>query len=132
MPEIEHRIRLYTYGQPRFVLLTVCIIYIDLISETLWTQNRTGNRAWAEWMSDRPFSNATYRVTRFNDAVPRLPLRAMGFWHFNSEYHIDPFRHIWYCPVKGHRLESDYCANVGWVPMPGAAHRDYFSPGSFE
>jgi predicted lipase len=109
MPEIADRIRLYTYGQPR-----------------------TGNKEWAEFMSNRPFSNFTRRVTRFRDSVPRLPLRSMGFWHYQSEYHIDPFRHVWFCPVKGRRLESEYCANVGWVPMPGAAHRDYFSPGSFE
>ncbi len=55
---------LYTYGQPRFAGST--------LSNYITTQNKGGN----------------FRVTHYDDPVPRLPPLALGFVHISPEYYI--------------------------------------------
>ncbi len=92
----------------------------------------TGNNAWAQYMSTRPFSSSTARVTRFKDGIARLPLRPLGFYHFNTEFYLSENRKVWACPGSGGEIESDECINSGWIPVDEKAHRDYFSSASFE
>lgn len=94
--------------------------------------DRVGNKDWAEWMSNLPFAKHIYRITRFKDAVPRLPSNSFGFYHFRPEYHIDPFRHVWTCPTFKNETESELCVNVGAISWPSSAHVDYFRPVTFE
>lgn len=55
---------LYTYGQPRFAGST--------LSNYITTQNKGWN----------------FRVTHYDDPVPRLPPLALGFVHISPEYYI--------------------------------------------
>lgn len=56
---------LYTYGAPR--------IAGPALSEYITKQNKGGN----------------FRVTHYDDPVPRLPPRALGYVHISPEYYID-------------------------------------------
>lgn len=56
---------LYTYGAPRIAPPT--------LSDYITNQNKGGN----------------FRVTHYDDPVPRLPPRAFGYVHISPEYYID-------------------------------------------
>lgn len=56
---------LYTYGAPRIAPST--------LSDYITNQNKGGN----------------FRVTHYDDPVPRLPPRAFGYVHISPEYYID-------------------------------------------
>ena len=56
---------MYTYGAPR--------IAGSVLSDYITKQNKGGN----------------YRVTHYDDPVPRLPPRSVGYVHISPEYYID-------------------------------------------
>ena len=61
---------LYTYGQPR--------IGGSTISNYITNQNKGGN----------------FRVTHYDDPVPRLPPLLLGFVHISPEYYIDTGNYV--------------------------------------
>lgn len=89
---LENKLRLITFGQPR-----------------------TGNLAFSRWYRQLPFANQIFRLTRFNDPVPRLPSKYLGYHHIGAEYYMNSFKHIWKCPMAMNETESRLCANVGRV-----------------
>lgn len=89
---------------------------------------RVGGTALSSYISNQPGGN--YRITHWNDPVPRVPLLAMGYVHISPEYYIN----------KKNKLaigESDiqviqgsvnlFKGNTAWLITDVEAHRWYFT-----
>ncbi|KAI8319105.1 alpha/beta-hydrolase [Martensiomyces pterosporus] len=64
--DLKSQVSLYTYGQPR-----------------------TGNAAFADWMTRQAFTK--YRVTFKGDPVPQIPTRVFGYKHHTQEvFYLSP------------------------------------------
>jgi len=82
---------LYTYGQPRIGGLTV--------SNYITNQNLGGN----------------FRVTHYDDPVPRLPPLVLGFVHISPEYYINTGNGVVVTPNDTTKLTGsiNYSGNTG-------------------
>ncbi|KAL9104451.1 MAG: hypothetical protein Q9163_000603 [Psora crenata] len=83
---------LYTYGQPR--------IGDDEVSDYISNQNMGGN----------------YRVTHYDDPVPRLPPLALGFRHISPEYYIQTGNYV---PVTAAGIQGPLTGNVNFSGNTG-------------
>jgi predicted lipase len=70
-----------------------------------------------------------YRVTHWNDPVPKLPLLTMGYVHVSPEYYINkPNRQdVQAGDMKVYEGAMNMKGNMAWLIMDIEAHRWYFS-----
>ncbi|KAJ4413210.1 hypothetical protein N0V91_000184 [Didymella pomorum] len=98
-------VSLYTFGSPRI-----------------------GGSAISSYISNQPGGN--YRVTHYNDPVPRVPLLAMGYVHLSPEYYIGTKNKV---DVKAGDFQviqgsiSLFKGNSAWLLTDVEAHRWYFT-----
>nr|KAJ3411672.1 hypothetical protein HK105_002567 [Polyrhizophydium stewartii] len=96
---------IYTYGQPR-----------------------TGNKAWANFVSSLPFGG-DFRLTKHNDPVPHLPPSAWSFRHSTQEYRFTTDNNILACTNTGDAGEVENCSGdiFQWWAFDFNAHANgYF------
>lgn len=99
-----YTVALYTYGAPR-----------------------VGNTALSQYITDQ--SGGNYRVTHYNDIVPRLPPIAFGYVHISPEYYINVGNGV--TVTSSNIVECDglvnYKCNTAWVVTDVTAHLWYFN-----
>jgi predicted lipase len=88
---------------------------------------RIGGSKISSYISNQPGGN--FRVTHWNDPVPKLPLLTMGYVHISPEYYINkPSRQA----VSAGDIQTFQGAvnlfqgNQAWLIMDVEAHRWYF------
>ncbi|KAF1833829.1 alpha/beta-hydrolase [Decorospora gaudefroyi] len=74
-------------------------------------------------------SGGNYRVTHWNDPVPKLPLLTMGYVHISPEYYISrPNRQdVRIGDIRTYSGLVNMRGNMAWFIMDIEAHRWYFS-----
>ncbi|KAF3040295.1 hypothetical protein E8E12_006502 [Didymella heteroderae] len=98
-------VALYTFGSPRI-----------------------GGSAISSYISNQAGGN--YRVTHYNDPVPRLPLLMMGYVHISPEYYIGVKNKV---DVKASDFQiiqgsiNIFKGNAAWLLTDVEAHRWYFT-----
>ncbi|KAF3039095.1 hypothetical protein E8E11_001806 [Didymella keratinophila] len=99
------KVALYTFGSPRI-----------------------GGSATSDYISNQPGGN--YRVTHYNDPVPRVPLLTMGYVHISPEYYIASKNKV---DVKASDFQvlqgsvNLFKGNAAWLLTDVEAHRWYFT-----
>lgn len=99
------KVALYTFGSPRI-----------------------GGSAVSSYISNQAGGN--YRVTHYNDPVPRVPLLTMGYVHVSPEYYIGTKNKV---DVKGSDFQviqgsiNLFKGNAAWLITDVEAHRWYFT-----
>jgi len=98
-------VALYTFGSPRI-----------------------GGSAISSYISTQAGGN--YRVTHYNDPVPRVPLLTMGYVHTSPEYYISTKNKV---DVKASDFQvisgsvNLFKGNAAWLLTDVEAHRWYFT-----
>ncbi|KAF1945087.1 alpha/beta-hydrolase [Clathrospora elynae] len=87
---------------------------------------RIGGSNINAYISNQPGGN--YRVTHWNDPVPRLPLLTMGYVHISPEYYINkPNRQdVQTGDIRTYKGAMNLKGNMAWVVVDIEAHRWYF------
>lgn len=92
---------------------------------------RTGNQALADYVQ-KPKENVggNYRVTHYNDPVPRLPPAMMGFAHYTPEFYISAKNNASVSISQVVQLDAaaaDKKGNEQFIVVDVQAHRWYFT-----
>ena len=97
-------VALYTFGSPRI-----------------------GGTKISDYISKQ--SGGNYRVTHWNDPIPKLPLLTMGYVHMSPEYYIDRpnGEDVQTGDVQVYQGAVNFRGNMKWDAMDGAAHMWYFN-----
>ncbi|KAL6712673.1 hypothetical protein ACN47E_000550 [Coniothyrium glycines] len=98
-----YTVALYNYGSPRI-----------------------GGSTISSYISNQPGGN--YRVTHWNDPVPKLPLLIMGYVHISPEYYINKpnNQEVKAGDIKIYSGSMNLFGNMAWLIMDIEAHRWYF------
>lgn len=88
---------------------------------------RIGGAALSSFISAQPGGN--FRVTHWNDPVPRLPLLTMGYVHVSPEYYINKKNKaaVGEGDIKVYEGAVNLRGNAAWLLTDVEAHRWYFS-----
>jgi predicted lipase len=99
-----YTVALYTFGAPR------------IASPTL-----------SDFISNQPGGN--YRITHYNDIVPRLPPIAFNYVHISPEYYIDQKndKTVAASDIKVYQGNVNYDGNTAWILTDVFAHAWYFN-----
>ncbi|KAF2192627.1 alpha/beta-hydrolase, partial [Zopfia rhizophila CBS 207.26] len=99
-----YTVALYTFGAPR------------IASSKL-----------SDFITNQPGGN--YRVTHWNDPVPRLPPIAFNFVHISPEYYINKgnFQLVAEADIKIYPGSVNYGGNTAWIGTDITAHTWYFN-----
>lgn len=97
-------VALYTFGSPRI-----------------------GDAAISDYISNQPGGN--YRVTHWNDPVPKVPLVIMGYAHVSPEYYIGVKNKVDVKEgnIKIYKGGVNLKGNSAWLLTDVEAHRWYFT-----
>jgi hypothetical protein len=73
-------------------------------------------------------AGGNYRVTHWNDPVPKLPLLTMGYVHISPEYYINKpnKQDVQAGDMKVYEGAINMKGNLAWLLMDIEAHRWYF------
>ncbi|KAH7402534.1 Alpha/Beta hydrolase protein [Pyrenochaeta sp. MPI-SDFR-AT-0127] len=87
---------------------------------------RIGGSKISSYISNQPGGN--YRVTHWNDPVPKVPLVIMGYVHISPEYYINkPNRQdVQPGDIQTFEGANNMKGNAAWLMMDIDAHRWYF------
>ncbi|CAN9181149.1 unnamed protein product [Alternaria alternata] len=87
---------------------------------------RIGGSKISSYITNQAGGN--YRVTHWNDPVPKLPLLTMGYVHISPEYYINkPNRQeVSAGDIKTYDGAMNLRGNMAWLIMDIEAHRWYF------
>lgn len=100
---------------------------------------RVGDASLSTYITNQPGGN--FRVTHYNDPVPRLPPQLLGYAHISPEYYIDTPNQV---AVTANDIEvyqgiTNSSGNARWgLDQDANAHTWYFNnvsscdPGTFE
>lgn len=98
-------VALYTFGSPRI-----------------------GDSVLSSYISAQPGGN--YRVTHWNDPVPRVPLLVMGYVHISPEYYINKKNKVAIAESDFQVIQGSvnlFKGNTAWLLTDVEAHRWYFT-----
>lgn len=104
MRNAGHTVALYTYGSPRI-----------------------GGTKISDYISKQ--SGGNYRITHWNDPVPKLPLLTMGYVHTSPEYYIDrpSEQNVQTGDVQVYQGAVNFKGNMKWLLVDAGAHMWYFN-----
>jgi hypothetical protein len=87
---------------------------------------RIGGSKISTYISNQPGGN--YRITHWNDPVPKLPLLTMGYVHVSPEYYINKpsQQDVGADDIKVYEGSRNMQGNQKWLTMDIEAHRWYF------
>jgi pimeloyl-ACP methyl ester carboxylesterase len=87
---------------------------------------RIGGSKISTYISNQPGGN--YRVTHWNDPVPKLPLLTMGYVHVSPEYYINKpsQQDVEAGDIKVYEGSRNFQGNQKWLTIDIEAHRWYF------
>lgn len=89
---------------------------------------RVGGHKLSEFISNQP--GGTYRVTHYNDPVPRIPSLGTGYVHISPEYYIEVANEVEVkvqdIKVYGGAVNRKW-GNGKWSHQDKEAHRWYFT-----
>jgi len=73
-------------------------------------------------------TGGNYRITHWNDPVPRMPLVIMGYVHISPEYYINkPNNQEVQCnDIKKYEGAVNFKGNSAWIVVDVQAHEWYF------
>lgn len=88
---------------------------------------RIGGSKISDYITNQAGGN--YRVTHWNDPVPRLPPLPLGYVHISPEYYINRgnLQSVGTSNVKVCYGSVSFAGNAGWIWTDLAAHAWYFS-----
>ncbi|KAI8937728.1 hypothetical protein NX059_005428 [Plenodomus lindquistii] len=88
---------------------------------------RVGGSEISSYITNQAGGN--YRVTHWNDPVPKLPLAIMGFVHISPEYYINKpnKQEVQVGDIKTYEGALNLKGNSAWIAVDVEAHRWYFS-----
>jgi predicted lipase len=88
---------------------------------------RIGGSKISSYITNQAGGN--YRVTHWNDPVPKLPLLTMGYVHVSPEYYINKpnKQDVQTGDMKVYEGAINMKGNMAWLLMDIEAHRWYFS-----
>ncbi|OCK83464.1 putative extracellular lipase [Lepidopterella palustris CBS 459.81] len=88
---------------------------------------RIAGQALSDYITNQQGGN--YRVTHYNDPVPRLPPVAFGFVHISPEYYIDKpdFQTAAASDIRVYTGNVNYNGNGAWILTDILAHTWYFN-----
>ena len=103
MRNAGHTVALYNFGSPRI-----------------------GGNKITTYITNQPGGN--YRVTHWNDPIPRLPLLTMGYVHISPEYYINKAsgKSVKPSDINIYEGSMNLRGNMAWLYVDVAAHRWYF------
>ncbi|RMZ72284.1 lipase precursor [Pyrenophora seminiperda CCB06] len=87
---------------------------------------RIGGSRIATYITNQPGGN--YRVTHWNDPIPRLPLLTMGFVHISPEYYINKptGQPVQAGDINVYQGSMNLRGNMAWLYVDVASHEWYF------
>lgn len=98
----NYTVAMYTFGSPRI-----------------------GGTKISEYITQQPGGN--YRVTHWNDPVPKLPPIAVGYVHISPEYYINkPNESVQATDVNVYTGLVSFQGNTRWLSIDTHAHMWYF------
>ncbi|KAH8710197.1 Alpha/Beta hydrolase protein [Phaeosphaeriaceae sp. PMI808] len=88
---------------------------------------RIGGTKISDYISSQPGGN--FRITHWNDPVPKLPLLTMGYVHISPEYYINKPNKQDVNPgdIQVYQGAANLRGNMAWLMIDVDAHRWYFS-----
>ncbi|KAF2814910.1 alpha/beta-hydrolase [Mytilinidion resinicola] len=88
---------------------------------------RVGNGAFSDFVSNQPGGN--YRITHYNDIVPRVPTLIQGYVHITPEFYISKpnFKTVAASDIKEYKSNTILGGNNAWVVTDILAHTWYFN-----
>jgi pimeloyl-ACP methyl ester carboxylesterase len=88
---------------------------------------RVGNNAFSSYVSKQNGGN--YRITHYNDIVPRLPTLVQGYVHVTPEYYISKpsFQTVAASHIKLYSSNTIFAGNGAWIFTDIVAHTWYFN-----
>ncbi|KAE8824634.1 hypothetical protein PTNB73_07480 [Pyrenophora teres f. teres] len=87
---------------------------------------RIGGAKINNYITNQPGGN--YRITHWNDPIPRLPLLTMGYVHVSPEYYINKptGQNVQASDIKVYEGSMNLRGNMAWLYVDVEAHRWYF------
>jgi hypothetical protein len=87
---------------------------------------RIGGTKISSYISNQPGGN--FRLTHWNDPVPKLPLLTMGYVHISPEYYINKGnkQDVNAGDIKVYDGAVNFRGNQAWLTIDVEAHRWYF------
>lgn len=81
----------------------------------------------SSYITNQPGGN--YRVTHWNDPVPKIPMIVMGFVHISPEYYINKANNqqVGAGDIKLYEGSMNLKGNAAWLATDVLAHLWYFS-----
>lgn len=88
---------------------------------------RVGGTKISSYITNQPGGN--YRVTHWNDPVPKLPLLTMGYVHISPEYYINKpnQQDVQSGDILTYNGAINLKGNSAWLVVDVEAHRWYFA-----
>lgn len=88
---------------------------------------RIGGKKISSYITNQAGGN--YRLTHWNDPVPKLPLLIMGYVHVSPEYYINKpnKQDVQPSDIKTYEGAINLKGNSAWIAVDVEAHRWYFS-----
>lgn len=81
----------------------------------------------SDFITNQPGGN--YRITHYNDPVPRLPPISFGFVHVSPEYYINKpnYQTVAASDISVYTGSVNYSGNTAWILTDVLAHTWYFN-----
>ncbi|KAK2006654.1 lipase [Colletotrichum eremochloae] len=100
------------------------------IDSYLYGSPRVGNQEFVEFFNGQP--GQTFRVTHWDDPVPRLPGHGLGYYHVDTEYWLSegPAQRVDYAPADVEVCQGSYNTDCNsgtqFTNLDTEAHKWYF------